>query len=104
MRPAVRAAEPAALEQAEGRLIVAWDDGVRTEIPYRELRLACPCAGCVEEWSGRRTVDPATIPEGVHPVAVEPVGNYAVSITWSDGHSTGIYSWATLRSVGRPAT
>ena len=103
MRPAPRAPEPASIEQANGRLVVGWDDGVKTQIPYRELRLACPCAGCVEEWSGRRTVDPATVPENVHPTAIEPVGNYALSITWSDGHTTGIYSWTTLRGLGGPA-
>ncbi|HUB05553.1 MAG TPA: DUF971 domain-containing protein [Myxococcales bacterium] len=100
MRPAARTAQPTFFEQAEGKLVIGWDDQVRTEIPYRELRLACPCAGCVEEWSGKRTVDPANVPEGVHPLTLEPVGNYAVSITWSDGHSTGIYSWTTLRALG----
>ena len=47
-------------------------------------------------------VDPTQIPENIAPVEVSPVGNYALSIIWSDGHSTGIYSWQTLRAIGRP--
>ncbi|MHB8418157.1 MAG: DUF971 domain-containing protein [Myxococcales bacterium] len=102
MRPVAKAPEPSSIEQAASGLVVSWDDSVRTELSFRELRLSCPCAGCVEEWSGKRTVDPAAIPEGIHPLSIEPVGNYALSITWSDGHSTGIYSWSTLRALGRP--
>ena len=102
IKPAARPPAPASVEQGAGRLAVAWDDGVRTEISFRELRLGCPCAGCVEEWSGRRTLDPASVPENVHPTSVEPVGSYALSIVWSDGHATGIYSWTTLRALGRP--
>ncbi len=102
MKPVVKEPSPASVEQAAGKLVIGWDDQVRTESPFRELRLQCPCAGCVEEWSGKRTIDPATIPADVHPLSIEAVGNYALSITWSDGHSTGIYSWATLRALGQP--
>jgi DUF971 family protein len=100
MKPTVRPPEPTSVEQAKDKLIIEWNDGVRTESGYHELRSECPCAGCVEEWSGRRTVDPATIPADVHPLEIQPVGNYALSIRWSDGHSSGIYSWETLRKLG----
>ncbi len=103
MKPAARTPAPSAVEQFPGKLAIAWDDGVRTEIAFRDLRLGCPCAGCVEEWSGRRTLDPASVPDDVHPTSVEPVGNYALSIVWSDGHSTGIYAWATLRALAQPS-
>ena len=104
IKPTVRPPAPTSIEQRDGGLRIGWDDRVTTEIPFRELRLQCPCAGCVEEWTGKRTIDPASIPEGVHPVKLEPVGNYAISMLWSDGHSTGIYSWTTLRSLGQPTT
>jgi DUF971 family protein len=80
---------------------VVWPGGVRAEIPPRRLREECPCAGCVEEGTGRRLLDPAAIPADIRPLEVHGVGNYAVQITWSDGHSTGIYSWTTLRSACR---
>jgi DUF971 family protein len=102
MKPVVKEPSPTSVEEAPGKLVIGWDDQIRTESAFRELRLQCPCAGCVEEWSGKRTIDPATIPETVHPLKIEPVGNYALSIDWSDGHTTGIYSWRTLRALGHP--
>ncbi len=102
--PMAKTPAPTAIEQGSGLFSVVWDDGTRSEISFRELRLSCPCAECVEEWSGRRTLDPASVPEDVHPAAAEPVGSYALGIVWSDGHSSGIYSWPTLRALGRPAT
>ena len=85
--------------------ITRQDDGVRIEwvegkhsgfFPARELRLACPCAGCVEEMSGRPLLDPATVPEEVRPVRLALVGAYGLRIEWSDGHGTGIFTFARL--------
>ena len=104
MKPAARIPAPVSFEQTGSRvagvLRIRWDDGVQTEISSRELRLGCPCAACVEEWSGRRTVDASQVPDSIGVTALEPVGNYAVSIVFTDSHSTGIYSWKTLRSLG----
>jgi DUF971 family protein len=80
-------------------LEIAWPGGPRVVVPPMQLRDACPCAGCIEEGTGRKVLDPATIPADIRPLAVEPVGNYAIHIQWSDGHSTGIYTWQTLREV-----
>ena len=64
--------------------------------PARFLRLQCPCAHCVDEMTGRRVLQESSIPQDVHPVAVVPVGRYAIQLRWSDGHSTGIYTWEKL--------
>ena len=78
--------------------ITRQDDGVRIEwvegkhegfFPARELRLACPCAGCVEEMSGKPLLDPATVPQDVRPLRLALVGAYGLRIEWSDGHGTG---------------
>jgi DUF971 family protein len=79
---------------------VAWSDGREDYIPARTLRLACPCAACVDEMTGRRTLDPARVPADVRIERWEPVGHYAIGIVWSDGHTTGIYSNTLLRQVG----
>ncbi|MHB1843773.1 MAG: DUF971 domain-containing protein [Deltaproteobacteria bacterium] len=100
VKPVVTPPSPLSVDTLERSLRIAWDDQRVTETPFRTLRLECPCAGCVEEWSGKRTIDPLTVPEGVRPLKVEPVGNYAISFVWSDGHTTGIYSWSTLRAIG----
>jgi len=78
--------------------VVRWTDGKTSQVAARQLRLDCPCAACIDEWTGAKLLDPATVAADVRPVAMEPVGNYAVQIRWSDGHETGLYTWRQLRS------
>jgi DUF971 family protein len=80
----------------DGNLLVHWDDGKDSKFAPRWLRARCPCAECVEEWSGKRVVGDAQVKEGVKPRGMHQVGRYAMQIDWSDGHSTGIYSWDYL--------
>ena len=83
----------------EGAIRIVWPDGPEATIPPARLRDLCPCAGCVEEGTGRKILDAATIPADIRPVEIHAVGNYAVQFHWSDGHSTGIYTWQTLRDA-----
>ena len=76
-----------------------WPDGLESKVPARALRLACPCARCVDEFTGAPLLDPGTVPEDLTQTAVELVGNYALSVTFSDGHRTGIYTWEALRRL-----
>jgi DUF971 family protein len=82
-----------------GEIRIAWPGAPEVTIPALRLRDACPCAECIEEGTGRKVLDPATIPADIRPLAVEPVGNYAIRIQWSDGHGHGIYTWQTLREL-----
>lgn len=84
-------------------LRVRWKDGAVSEFPPRYLRLCCPCAGCVEEGTGRALLRPASVPFDVHPLAVEYVGDYALRFDFSDGHGTGIYPFDYLREIS-PST
>jgi ATP-binding protein involved in chromosome partitioning len=77
-----------------------WGDSHRDDFDVRDLRLACRCALCVEEMSGRPLLDPASVRPDVAPRTITSVGNYAITINWSDGHSTGIYSFDYLRALG----
>lgn len=91
---------PEAIDVApNGDVRIAWSGGPEVTIPAARLRDLCPCAECVEEGTGRKLLDPATIPASIRPEQILAVGNYAVQIHWSDGHSTGIYSWQTLRDA-----
>lgn len=91
---------PEAIDVTEkGEIQILWPGGPEVTIPPIRLRDFCPCAGCVEEGTGRKIIDPATIPADVRPLQIVPVGNYAIQIYWSDGHSTGIYTWQTLREA-----
>jgi DUF971 family protein len=80
-----------------GELLIGWPGGPQVSIPAVALRDQCPCAACVEEGTGRKILNTASIPADIRPVDVKGVGNYAIQIVWSDGHSTGIYTWSTLR-------
>jgi len=84
---------------SERILQIAWSPEHIGRYPTKYLRCACACAGCVDERSGIRTLDPQTIPEDIDITAIEPVGNYAIRITWSDGHNTGLYSWEHLAEL-----
>jgi ATP-binding protein involved in chromosome partitioning len=91
---------PARIAQRDGRhLEIGWADGTTGSLEVRALRLACGCAVCVDEWSGRERLDPASVPEDVHPLKIQPVGRYAIQIEWSDGHTSGIYPFARLREL-----
>ena len=80
-------------------LSVLWEDGRQGHFDVRDLRLACPCALCVEEMSGRALLDPSKVRPDVAPVTLTSVGSYGIAIKWSDGHSTGIYSFQNLRAL-----
>ncbi len=86
-----------------GEIGIRWEDGREDFLPAREVRLACPCAECVDEVSGERILDPAAVPADVRPLSWEPVGNYAVAFRWSDGHAAGFYTHELLRRLGDAA-
>jgi len=90
-------------QAAPDRLAIRWADGVEHEFPVFDLRCACPCANCVDEMTGIRQLDPGSVPAGVRPNQVASVGNYAIKISWSDGHDSGIYSFKLLRRLGERA-
>ena len=82
-----------------GELAVVWSDGHESYFPGHYLRCQCPCAGCVDEMTGVKTLVDSSVPKDVHPETVSPVGRYALTVKWSDGHDTGIYSFETLRRL-----
>ncbi len=92
-----RTVVPQAIRRERDGLMIDWDGaGHQGFYEARPLRLRCPCAVCVDEMSGRPLLDPAMVPIDVHPVAVHLVGGYAIQVTWSDGHSTGIFPFQVL--------
>jgi DUF971 family protein len=106
-KPMTTQLRPTKLELASSnRLMIDWSDGERREYTFRELRDRCPCATCREK---RQKPAPPPNPLQVlspaeaRPLAIKemgPVGNYAYSIAFSDGHDTGIYTLDFLRELG----
>jgi len=100
-RPTGSRTTPIGFHQRDPRtLSVLWEDGHRDDFDVRDLRLACRCAMCIEEMSGRALLDPRSVRPDVAPQTIISVGNYAVTVNWNDGHSTGIYSFELLRALG----
>lgn len=89
-----------ALKQA-GLLELEWADGTLCRVPFKLLRTHCPCATCVDEITGERILDPSSVPETIVPVKMGFSGNYALKISWSDGHATGLYTWDLLAELAR---
>jgi len=83
---------------------IDWKDGHSSHYELQYLRDQCPCAQCTGAHGG-----PGRDPQPESPFqvykprlkmqSVEPVGNYALRVVWSDGHSTGIYSFEHLREI-----
>lgn len=102
--------QPTSLALApDGNLLITWDDGQPRSYNVKDLRLACPCATCREKRDAAEKEPPPLLrilkPEELKPLKIEgmqPVGNYAYSIAFSDGHDTGIYTLTLLRELGTP--
>ncbi|MEW6336899.1 MAG: DUF971 domain-containing protein [Acidobacteriota bacterium] len=84
-------------------VVVLWADGHESYFPGEALRKACTCAGCRGEQHlfGRATLPTLKPPaeSALVPVAVGPVGNYGIKVTWGDGHDHGIYHLDQLRAA-----
>ena len=80
-------------------LQIDWNDGHVSTYLFQFLRGSCPCAECVDEITGERIVYPQDVPEHVRPQEARPVGRYAYQFFWSDGHSTGLYTYEYLRAI-----
>jgi DUF971 family protein len=85
--------------QSDQILELTWDDGRVARLPYHDLRGACPCASCRDEWTGQRTLDPDSLPPDLQLLGMDGVGNYAVQFAWNDGHGSGLYTWELLRTL-----
>ena len=76
-----------------------WSDGRIERVPNRALRLACSCALCVDEMSRAPVLDPATVPADIQAVELWTIGNYALGVSWSDGHATGYFPFQIIRDL-----
>jgi DUF971 family protein len=104
MDAALPAPEHIAISKSQG-IQIDWNDGHHSAYDLKYLRLECPCANC----AGTHGTTPikALPQEDLFPIykplpkieKVESVGGYAIRLYWSDGHSTGIYSFTHLRQI-----
>jgi DUF971 family protein len=79
-------------------LEVAFSDGASFRIPFELMRICSPSAEVQGHGPGQEVLQ--TGKRDVDLVELQPVGNYAVQPSFSDGHDTGIYSWDLLYELG----
>jgi DUF971 family protein len=87
------------LHQKSRMLEIAFDDGARFELPCEFLRVYSPSAEVRGHGPGQETLQVGK--QDVNIRAIDPVGNYAVKLVFTDGHDTGLYSWDYLHELGR---
>ncbi|HJY81457.1 MAG TPA: DUF971 domain-containing protein [Candidatus Binatia bacterium] len=81
--------------EEEKLLRILWDDDQLSDYPFVYLRGWCPCAVCQGHGGERHFIQV----ENPQLVSIGMVGNYALNPRWSDGHETGIYTFAYLREL-----
>ncbi len=86
------------LHQVSSKLEIAFSNGVRYELPYEFLRVYSPSAEVRGHGPGQEVLQVGK--KNIAIKGIEPVGSYAVVLTFSDGHDTGIYSWDYLYELG----
>lgn len=87
------------IEESDSELSIKWSDDAETRYNSVELRRNCPCASCVNEWTGQKMLKDESIPEDLTITTISIVGRYALNFHFSDGHNTGIFSFAYLRKL-----
>jgi DUF971 family protein len=87
------------MQDGDAGLRITWADGRLCSFVAPLLRRACPCAQCVNEWTGQRMLKPEAISDETTIKDIAIVGRYALNFVWSDGHETGIYSFRYLREL-----
>lgn len=90
--------------RVERTITITWNDGVASTFTFDGLRIACPCVECKGGHANMGKATPRSVVANA-PVtdlqleSLQTVGPYALQPTWSDGHSTGIYTWTLLREI-----
>ncbi len=89
-------------QPAEGTITIETSSGKQV-MKAADLRRQCRCALCVEEFSGKPLLDPASVPDNIVPLEFAPIGNYAVSVNWDSGHSS-LYPYKNFSEGYKPRT
>jgi DUF971 family protein len=87
------------IEESDSELSINWSDDAETKYNAAGLRRACPCAGCINEWTGEKMLRAENIADELSFSSISIVGRYALNFHFSDGHDTGIYSFDYLRKI-----
>lgn len=87
------------IEENDSEITIEWSDGKAFLYSAPKMRRACPCAGCVNEWTGERMLKAESIADDITISNISVVGRYALNFHFSDSHDTGIFSFKYLREL-----
>jgi DUF971 family protein len=87
------------VEESDREISIKWSDDTETRYSAAQLRRSCPCAGCINEWTGEKTLNDSQIADDLTITHTSIVGRYALNFHFSDGHDTGIYSFKYLHEL-----
>ena len=87
------------VEESESELTIEWSDGSLSRYTAAQLRRSCPCAACVNEWTGEKMLKPESVPDDLTVKATSLVGRYALNFHFADGHETGLFSFKYLKDL-----
>jgi DUF971 family protein len=87
------------IEESDSEISIVWSDEIESRYSAPQLRKACPCAGCINEWTGEKILKTENIPDDLSIASISIVGRYALNFRFSDAHETGIYSFQYLRNL-----
>lgn len=81
------------------QIVFKWADGHETTISARDLRLRCRCAQCIEESTGRPLLNAESVSPRIRAKGIELVGQYGISIEWTEASCANIYSFRDIRAL-----
>ncbi len=87
------------IEENDSEISIKWSDEKETSYNAPNLRRNCPCASCVNEWTGEKILKTESISDDLNFTHTTIVGRYALNFHFSDGHDTGIFSFNYLREL-----
>ncbi len=87
------------VEESDSEISIKWSDESESHFSAAQLRRSCPCAGCIDEWTGKKTLDAASVLDDITFEHTSIVGRYALNFHFSDGHETGIFSFKYLKDL-----
>jgi DUF971 family protein len=87
------------IEESDAEISIVWSDDAETKYNAADLRRNCPCAGCVNEWTGEKMLKDETVSDDLNFSHISVVGRYALNFHFSDGHETGIFTFPYLRKL-----
>jgi DUF971 family protein len=95
--------KPLAIKISEKKnLEIKWDNDGKSKIELGFLRRCCPCATCSEQRENQsENYIPLFFTDQIKVKKIFEVGNYAIGITWQDGHDTGIYEFSYLKFLAQ---